>query len=79
MNSYSCKPALICPYTLMEEGALAWAIHLFSQAVLLHPFPLPLPPFCHPLVDLGFLQVRSLARSREEIREKDKSLREMDT
>jgi hypothetical protein len=77
MNSNSYQPALICPYTLMEEEALAWAILLFQQALLLHPYPLPLPDSIQPLADQGLIQVRSPERTREEIRKKDIQLREL--
>ncbi len=69
--------ALICPYTLMEEEALIWSILFSNQAILLHPFPLPLPAFFQSLVSQGLLQVRTLERTREEIRVKDKKLREI--
>ncbi len=76
MNSYIERPALICPYTLIEEEALDWAILLFGQAILLHPYPLSLPgSFQFPL-DQGWIQVRSLERTREAIKEKDSLLRE---
>ncbi len=75
MNPESIQPALIYPYTLIEEEALAWSILLCDQAVLLHPFPLPLPPSYLPLMDRGLLQIRSLKRTREEIRIKDRNLR----
>jgi hypothetical protein len=77
MNSAYSQTTLICPYTLMEEEALTWSIILFNQALLLHPFPLPLPVAFQPLVDQGWLQVRSPDRSQEEIRIKDKSVREV--
>ena len=79
MNPESSQPALICPYTLIEEEALIWSILLFNQVVLLHPYPLPLPAPCHPLVDRGLLKIRTLERTREEIREKDRRLREIRT
>jgi hypothetical protein len=76
MDSYIVRPALICPYTLIEEEALAWAILLFRQALLLHPFPLPLPVSFQSSADRDLIQVRSMVRSLEEIKEKDKRLRE---
>lgn len=78
MSSITYQPALICPYTLMEEEALAWSILLFGQAVLLHPYPLPLPVSVQSLEDQGMIQVRSPVRTREEIREKDILLRELE-
>ena len=79
MNFESLQPALIYPYTLFEEEALAWSILLCNRAVLLHPFPLPLPPSYLPLMDQGLLQIRSLKRTREEIRIKDRNLRAVQT
>ena len=67
--------ALICPYTLIEEEALAWSILLCNQAILLRPFSLPLPPSYLPLLDQGLLQIRSPLRTQEEIRLKDRNLR----
>ncbi len=77
MNPTCSQTALICPYTLLEEEALAWSILLFNQALLLHPFPLPLPASYQTLLDQGWLQVRSPGRSQEDTRIKDKSLREI--
>jgi hypothetical protein len=76
MSPESLQAALIGPYPLIEEEALCWSILLFDQAVLLHPFPLPLPPAYQSLIDRGLLQVRTLKRTQEEIRIKDRSLRE---
>ncbi len=78
MDSKLNHSALICPYTLMEEEALSWAILLFQQALLLHPYPLPLPVSFQSLADQGLIQVRSPVRTREEIREKDILLRELE-
>jgi hypothetical protein len=75
MSSNIIRPALICPYTLMEEEALDWSVLLFGQAILLHPFPLPLPASIQSLADQGILQVRSLVQTPEAIREKDRVLR----
>lgn len=69
------QSALICPYTLIEEEALAWSLLLCKQALLLHPFPLSLPPSYLPLLDQGTLQIRSPKRTQEEIRLKDRTLR----
>lgn len=79
MISDPIPPALIGPYTLLEEEALAWSILLFQQALFLHPFPLPLPPSHQSLMAQGLLQVRSLERTQEEIRAKDRSLRSIRT
>ena len=75
MSSNFHQPALICPYTLMEEEALAWSILLFGQAVLLHPYPLPLPVSVQIRRDQGMIQVRSWVQTPEAIREKDRLLR----
>ena len=75
MSSNFYKPALVCPYTLMEEEALAWSILLFGQAVLLHPYPLPLPVSIQSRRDQGMIQIRSLVQTPEAIREKDRLLR----
>jgi hypothetical protein len=75
MSSYVVPPALICPYTLMEEEALAWAILFFGQGILLHPYPLPLPVSVQSWTDQGMIQVRFLVQTPEAIREKDRLLR----
>lgn len=69
------QPALSCPYTLIEEEALAWSLLLCKKALLLHPFPLSLPPSYLSLLDQGVLQVRTLKRTQEEIHLKDRTLR----
>jgi hypothetical protein len=75
MSSLVVRPALVCPFTLMEEEALAWSILLFGQAVLLHPYPLPLPVSVQIRRDQGMIQIRSLVQTAESIREKDRLLR----
>jgi hypothetical protein len=75
MNPDYSPAALIGPYTLMEEEALSWAILLFQKAVLLHPFPLPLPESYNLLIGKGWLQVRIPAATPEEIKLKDKRIR----
>jgi hypothetical protein len=77
MNPTYSQTALICPYSLMEEEALAWSTLLFNQALLLHPFPLTLPASYQPLLAQGWLQVLAPDRSQDEIRLKDKSLRQI--
>ncbi|MBI4767509.1 MAG: hypothetical protein HY787_23435 [Deltaproteobacteria bacterium] len=74
MSSNFYQPALVCPYTLMEEEALAWSIFLFGQAVLLHPYPLPLPVSVQSLADQEKIQVRSLEQTPAAIRENDRFL-----
>lgn len=78
MNSEVLQPALICPYTLLEEEALFWSVLLFNKAILLHPFPLPLPPFSQFLIDLGLLQVRSLMATQKEIQDNNRRLSEIE-
>jgi hypothetical protein len=69
-------PILVSPYTLLDEEALGWSL-LFSDRVLfLHPYPLDLPETCQNLMDRGILQVHTLPRTPEEIREKDRKIRE---
>jgi hypothetical protein len=77
INSLSSSPVLICPYTLPEEETFSWAVLLFGQAVLLHPYPLPLPASCLEAVHRTWIQVRTQNRSREEIHKKNRILREL--
>jgi hypothetical protein len=79
MEPQSLTPTLICPYPLMEEEALAWAILLFKQVYALHPFPLPLTETFQNLMDLGLFKVRTFQRTGEEIRTKDRFLRGLQT
>jgi hypothetical protein len=67
---------LYSPYTLMDEEALGWSLLLSEQVVLLHPFPLILPDPWRPLLERGFIRVLTSPRSPEEIREKDRKIRE---
>jgi hypothetical protein len=68
---------LICPYPFIEEEALAWSILLFDRVLLLHPFPLPLSETYRSLAEQGLLQIRTAVRTVEEIRQKDRILREI--
>jgi len=77
MKSRLLQKVLICPYTLIEEEALAWSLILFDQVTFLHPFPLRLPVPYEGLIAQGLVQIFSPQRTREEIREKDKRLREI--
>lgn len=74
----SLNRIVICPYTLMAEEALAWSVLLFYRVLLLHPYPLPLPLACGQALEQGRLQVLTLPRTPEEIREKDRVLRELE-
>jgi hypothetical protein len=77
MKFPACSSALICPYPLMEEEALAWTALLFNQVYGLMPFPLEIPETFRKLGDLGLLQMRVFPRTGDEIREKDRFLREL--
>lgn len=79
MKSPLLQKVLIYPYTLIEEEALAWSLILFDQVTFLHPFPLRLPVPYEGLIAQGLVQILSPQRTREEIREKDKRLREIQT
>jgi hypothetical protein len=67
---------LFTPYTLMDEEALGWSILLAERVIFLHPFPLILPEPCRPLRERGLIQVLTSPSSPEEIREKDRKIRE---
>lgn len=69
---------LVCPYTLMEEEPLAWAVLLFGRVLLLHPYPLSLPLSCREAVDKGHLHILGPSRTPEEMKEKDRVLRELE-
>ncbi|MBI5583070.1 MAG: hypothetical protein HY892_04545 [Deltaproteobacteria bacterium] len=60
----------------MEEEALGWSLLFSDRVIFLHPFPLDLPESCRPLLDRKVLQVLTPSRTAEEIREKDRRLRE---
>lgn len=77
MKNPLLRNVLICPYTLIEEEVLAWALLLFDRVTFLHPFPLRLPVSYEALIVQGLVQILSPQRTREEIREKDKQLREI--
>ena len=79
MKSPLLRKVLIYPYTLIEEEALSWSLILFDQVTFLHPFPLRLPVPYEGLIVQGLVQILSPQRTREEIREKDKRLREIQT
>ena len=79
MKSPLLRKVLICPYTLIEEEALAWSLILFDRVTFLHPFPLRLPVPYEGLIVQDLVQILSPQRTREEIREKDKRLREIQT
>jgi hypothetical protein len=77
MKFPSRSSVLLCPYPLVEEEALAWTVLLFHQVYGLMPFPLTIPEPIQKLVDLGLLQMQIFPRTGEEIREKDRFLRDL--
>jgi hypothetical protein len=68
---------LICPFTLAAEETMAWCLLLLGEATLLHPFPLKVPAWCDRLISEGKLKILVPPRSPEEIRQKDRRLREI--
>ncbi|HMK64259.1 MAG TPA: hypothetical protein VK564_00595, partial [Thermodesulfobacteriota bacterium] len=79
MKSCSSPSALICPYPFVEEEVLAWTSLLFKQVYGLMPFPLEIPESFQKRIDLNQLQMRVFPRTREENREKDRFLRDLNT
>jgi hypothetical protein len=77
MKSLPHPSALICPYPLLEKEVLAWTVLLFNQVYGLMPFPVAVPEPLQKLVDTGLLQMRIFPRTGEEIREKDRFLRNL--
>jgi hypothetical protein len=67
---------LVTPYTIMEPEATYWSLLLFGPLVFLHPYTLVWPVPYRELLAEGLLQVLTPDRTPEEIREKDKKLRE---
>jgi hypothetical protein len=78
MTTDFSQTVVVGPYSLMEEEALAWSILLFQKAVLLHPFPLPMPSSFDQLMNQGLLKIRIPDRSPEEIKVKDRNIREIE-
>jgi hypothetical protein len=72
-------PVLITPYTLMEEEATYWSLLLFGPLLFLHPYALTCPETYRKLLAEGLIQVLSPDRTPDEIRQKDKRLREFQT
>ena len=64
------------PYTLMEPEATYWSLLLFGPLVFLHPYALAWPEAYQKLLAEGLVQVLAPERTLEEIREKDRRLRE---
>ena len=63
----------------MEEEATYWSLLLFGPLVFLHPYPLACPEPYRKLRAEGLIQVLSPERTAEEIRQKDRRLREFQT
>ena len=72
-------PVLVTPYTLMEEEATYWSLLLFGPLLFLHPYALAWPDPYQKLLAEGLIQVLSPDRTPEEIRQKDRRLREFQT
>ena len=70
---------LVTPYTLMEPEGRLWSLLLFGPLVFLHPYALAGPDPYQRLLAENLIQVLSPDRTPEEIRQKDKSLREFQT
>ncbi len=63
----------------MEPEATYWSLLLFGPLVFLHPFTLAWPDPYQKLQAKGLIQVLTPERTPEEIRQKDRSLREFQT
>jgi len=70
---------LVTPYTLMEPEATYWSLLLFGPLVFLHPYTLAWPAPYQELLAEGLIQVLAPDRTLEEIRQKDRGLREFQT
>ena len=71
--------ALVAPYTLMEPEATYWSLLLFGPLVFLHPYALACPDPYQRLLAEGLIQVLAPDRTPEEIRQKDRRLRDFQT
>jgi hypothetical protein len=79
MEKILWPPVLVTPYTLMEPGATYWSLLLFGPLVFLHPYALSCPDPYQRLLEEGLIQVLAPDRTPEEIRQKDRRLREFQT
>ena len=79
MEKNRIKGVLVTPYTLLEPEATYWSLLLFGPLVFLHPYPLAWPDSYQKLLAEGLIQVLTPDRTLEEIRQKDRSLREFHT
>jgi hypothetical protein len=79
MDKEIAPPVLVTPYTLMEEEATYWSLLLFGPLLFLHPYALAWPDPYQGLLAEGLIHVLSPDRTSEEIRQKDRRLREFQT
>jgi hypothetical protein len=79
MEKNPIQGVLVTPYTLMEPEATYWSLLLFGPLVFLHPYALTWPDPYQELLTEGLIQILTPDRTPEEIREKDRRLREFQT
>jgi hypothetical protein len=79
MEKNRIQRVLVTPYTLMEPEATYWSLLLFGPLVFLHPYTLAWPAPYQELLAEGLIQVLAPDRTPEEIRQKDRGLREFQT
>ena len=79
MEKSRIQGVLVTPYTLMEPEATYWSLLLFGPLVFLHPYALACPDPYQRLLTEGLIQVLAPDRTLEEIRQKDRKLREFQT
>lgn len=76
MENNRLQGVLVAPYSLMEPEATYWSLLLYGPLVFLHPYPLAWPDPYQKLLAEGLIQVLAPDRTLEEIRQKDRRLRE---
>ena len=76
MEKSRIQGVLVTPYTLLEPEATYWSLLLFGPLVFLHPYALAWPDPYQRLLAEGLIQVLAPERTLEEIRQKDRRLRE---
>ncbi len=76
MEKNRIQQVWVTPYTLMEPEATYWSLLLFGPLVFLHPYSLVWPAPYRELLTGGLIQVLTPDRTPEEIRQKDRALRE---
>ena len=79
MEQNPIQGVLVTPYTLMEPEATYWSLLLFGPLVFLHPYTLAWPDPYQELLAEGLIQILAPDRTLEEIRQKDRGLREFQT